>query len=58
MAAVIRMSIEIESVVTAEDEDRLDVVRRLRMGLSRQPVDADLVLWLLDGATVRAEVST
>jgi hypothetical protein len=57
MGIVISVSIEIESVVIAAEEDVAGAVERIEAGLQPGRVDPDLLLWLLDAAVVRAKVT-
>jgi hypothetical protein len=58
MASVIRVSIQIESALVVDASDAASLADLIRVGLEPETLDGDLVLWLLGGATVRAEVST
>lgn len=58
MATIIVVSIEIETVVLAAESDGSRLADQIRGGLAQGACDADLVLWLLEGAVIRCRVST
>jgi hypothetical protein len=57
MPAILRVRIEVDAAVTADDGCVDDLVHSISAGLSGGPVDPDLLMWLLDGATVWSQVT-